>query len=73
MSDEEELTGGQAAQLLRVSRQHINRLAHEGKIPARRVANRYWIFRRADVEAYGALPKDKGGRPSKEASANQEK
>lgn len=61
----DELTGGEAARLLGVSRQQVNRLAHAGKLPARHVAGRFWIFRRADIEAYKAQEKSKGGRPKK--------
>jgi len=57
----DELTGGEAAQLLGVSRQRVNQLAHDGKIPARQIAGRYWIFRRADVEAHKLKEKSKGG------------
>lgn len=64
----DELTGGETARLLGVSRQHVNRLAHAGKLPARHVAGRFWIFRRADVEAYKAKDKSKGGRPKKMAA-----
>ncbi len=60
-----EITGGEAARVLGVSRQHINRLAHAGKIPARHVAGRFWLFKRADVEAYKDKEKSKGGRPKK--------
>ncbi len=62
---EDQLTGGEAARLLGVTRQHINRLAHDGKIPARQVAGRFWLFRRIDIEAYRLQVKDKGGRPRK--------
>ena len=65
--DQDELTGGDAAALLGVSRQRVNQLAHNGTIPARHVAGRFWIFRRVDVEAYKARRNVKGGRPRKRA------
>ncbi len=65
--DQDELTGGDAAELLGLSRQRVNKLAHEGKIPARHVAGRFWLFKRADVEAFKAKAKSKGGRPKKRA------
>ncbi len=64
-TQQDELTGGEAARLLGVSRQHVNRLAHEGRIPARQVAGHFWVFKRADVEAYQAQDKPKVGRPKK--------
>ena len=68
--DQDELTGGDAAALLGVSRQRVNQLAYDGTIPARHVAGRFWIFRRSDVEAYKARRNVKGGRPKK-APAHQ--
>lgn len=62
---DDELTGGQAARLLGVTRQHVNRLAHDQKLPGRHIAGRFWVFRRADVEAYQVAEKSKGGRPKK--------
>ncbi|HEX6291259.1 MAG TPA: helix-turn-helix domain-containing protein [Herpetosiphonaceae bacterium] len=62
---DDDLTGGAAARLLGVTRQQVNRLAHEGKLPARQIAGRYWVFKRADVEAYKMKEKSKGGRPKK--------
>ena len=62
---DEEITGGAAARILGVTRQHVNRLAHAGKLPGRHVAGRFWLFKRGDVEAYQQQPKSKGGRPQK--------
>ena len=66
-TDHDELTSGEAAELLGVSRQRVNQLAQDEKLPARHVANRYWVFTRADVEAFKAKAKSKGGRPKKRA------
>ncbi len=71
LHDQDELTGGDAAALLGVSRQRVNQLAHDGTIPARHVAGRFWIFRRADVEVYKA--QRKRGRPRKTATTTQPK
>lgn len=65
VEDMDEITGGEAARLLAVTRQHISRLAHDGKLPGRQLAGRYWIFKRSDVEAYKVANKPKGGRPQK--------
>ncbi len=59
----EEVTGGEAARLLGVTRQHISRLAHDGKLPGRQLAGRYWIFKRSDVLAYKRAEMARGGRP----------
>lgn len=64
---DEEITGGQAAALLGVTRQHVNRLAHDGKLPGRHVAGRFWVFKRGDVLAYKNQPKNVGGRPKSDA------
>jgi len=64
-ADHDELTSGEAAELLGVSRQRVNQLAQDGKLPARHVAGRYWVLTRADVEAFKAKAKSKGGRPKK--------
>ena len=61
MSDEE-ITAGEAARIAGVSRQRINQLAEAGRL-GRQVAGRYWVFTRAEIEAYTAQPKRKGGRP----------
>lgn len=63
MSDDEVLPG-EAAEILQVNRQRINELARSGRI-GRQVAGRYWVFSRAELEAFKAAPKNKGGRPSK--------
>ena len=60
---DEEITGGEAAKVLGVTRQQVNRLAHQGKLVGRHVAGRFWIFKRGDVLAYKDQPKNPGGRP----------
>ena len=60
---DDEITGGEAARLLGMTRQHVSRLALDGKLPGWQLAGRYWIFKRADVEAYARSIKPKGGRP----------
>jgi excisionase family DNA binding protein len=66
MSDEE-ILAGEAAKILGVNRQRINELARAGRI-GRQVVGRYWVFTRAELEAYKAAPKSKGGRPKPDAS-----
>ena len=60
-----EITGGEAAKLLQVTRQQISKLARSGKLPGRQVLGRYWVFKRRDVQAYKRAEKAKGGRPKK--------
>ncbi len=60
-----EITGGEAAKLLQVTRQQISKLARSGKLPGRQVLGRYWVFKRRDVQAYKRAVKSKGGRPKK--------
>lgn len=69
---DEEITSGQAAKLAGLSRQRIGQLAEAGKI-GRQVAGRFWVFTRAEILAFVAQEKDKGGRPkkTKEASESQ--
>lgn len=69
---DDEVTGGDAARILGVSRQYITRIAHAGVLPARQIAGRYWIFKRADVEAYRLRPKSKGGRPKRQAPPRED-
>lgn len=60
----DELTGGDVSRILRISRQQVNRLAHDGKLAGYQVAGRYWVFKREDVLAYQRAAKPKGGRPT---------
>lgn len=63
MEEQEDLiTAGEAARIAGVTRQRINELASMGRL-GRQIAGRYWVFTRAEVEAYKAAPKSKGGRP----------
>ena len=65
MNDDEEVTAGEAAAILGVNRQRVNQLAREGRI-GRQVAGRYWLFKRAELEAFKNSPR-KGGRPKEPA------
>lgn len=67
IEDEELLTAAEAARVLGLSRQRVTHLAHEGRI-GRQVANRFYVFTRAELEAYRAGPKNKGGRPKNDLS-----
>ena len=53
---------GEAAAYLEITRQRLDELAEAGRIPRRKVGRNY-IYRRADLEAFKAAPKSKGGRP----------
>lgn len=64
---DEEITGGEAAKILGLSRQRVNRLAHDQKLKGRYIANRYWVFTRRDVLAFKDQPKNPGGRPKSHA------
>lgn len=69
MNHEEELTLRDAARLLGLSYQRLAILAKEGRL-GHQVAGRYWIFTRAEIEAYKPLVKtSRGGRPKPEAEA----
>lgn len=59
---EELVTTGEAMRMLGVSRQRVNEIASSGRL-GRQIAGRFWVFTRAELEAYRALPKNKGGRP----------
>ena len=65
MSDEEEVTAGEAAAILGVNRQRINQLARSGRL-GHQVGGRYWLFKRSELEAFKNSPR-KGGRPKEEA------
>ena len=65
MPEEEFLNAQQAAAYLGVHRQRIYQLADEGKI-GRKVAG-YWVFTRAELDAYEAAPKGPRGRPKGDA------
>ena len=55
----ETVTGTEAATILGVSKQRLCKLLRDGRIPAKREGHA-WIVKRADVEAFHALP---SGRP----------
>jgi excisionase family DNA binding protein len=59
----DEMTGGEAARLLGVTRQQVSHLARTGKLLGYQFAGR-WVFRLADVLAYQRSDKPRGGRPS---------
>ncbi len=62
MADEELLTGAEAARYLRVSRARINLLAQQGRL-GRQIAGRFWVFTRAELDAYREqAANNKGGR-----------
>jgi len=70
MSENEDLiTAAEAARMLGLTRQRVSAIAHTGKL-GRQIANRYYVFTRAEVEAYAKRPKDKGGRPKSDLSLN---
>lgn len=56
----------EAAERMGVSRQRVNVLIKRGKLGAERVSERCWLVREADLKAYMAAPRDKGGRPRKQ-------
>ena len=66
MSIDEEDFAGEAAKILGVNRQRINELARAGRF-GRQIGGRYWVFTRAELEAFKSEPKNKGGRPKEEA------
>lgn len=50
MSDDERLTSGQAARLLKVSQPYLSRLAREGKIEFEETPYGWRLYRRSDLE-----------------------
>lgn len=58
---EDLLMGDEAAAYLGLSRQRLYQLAASG-IVGRRLGS-HWIFTRAELDAYKASDKSKGGRP----------
>jgi hypothetical protein len=63
----DELTLRAAAHALGLSYQRLQILAKEGRL-GRQVAGRYWVFSRAEIEAYKPHVKaSKGGRPKADA------
>lgn len=59
----DELLGAEVEELLGLSRQRINRLVQDGRLPARRLLNR-WVFKLSDVRAFQQQPRS-AGRPRK--------
>ncbi len=67
MAEPEDLiTATEAARILGVTRQRISAIAQTGRL-GRRVAGRYWLFTRDEVEAYKEQRQHNvGGRPRKD-------
>ncbi len=55
------LMGDDAARYAQLSRQRLYQLAANGEV-GRKVSG-HWVFTRAELDAYKAAPKNKGGRP----------
>ncbi len=66
---EDLLSAAQAAAYLGLTRARINQLAEQGRLSRTEIGG-YFLYRRADLDAYKAAPKSKGGRP-KEAAEPQ--
>lgn len=61
------MTLAEAAQELGISRQRLAVLAKQGRL-GHQVAGRYWVFTRAEVQAYKPMVKvSRGGRPKDDA------
>lgn len=63
------ITAGEAARIAGVKIQRIHELANAKRI-GQKVAGRFWVFTRAEIEAYRDGPKNKGGRPKKQTPAS---
>jgi excisionase family DNA binding protein len=61
MKQEKIIFSTEAAEILGVNRQRINQLANQGHI-GKRVAGRYWVFTRSELERYRQIPRAKDGR-----------
>jgi len=64
----DELTLSEAARELGISRQRLAVIASQGRL-GRQVAGHYWIFTRAEVEAFRPQIQGKAGRPKSEIEA----
>ena len=60
----EELTIADASREFGVSRQRVLQIAQEGRL-GRQVAGRYWIFTRAEIDAFKPRIQGKPGHPRK--------
>ncbi len=58
---DELLKAVQAAKYLGITRQRVYELAEAGRL-GQRIAG-YWVFSKAELDAFKAAPKSKGGRP----------
>jgi hypothetical protein len=72
MDVDEEMTTPQAAAYVGMTRQALTIAAERGEIGAKRPAigrkpAYVWIFTRAELDAWKARDKNKGGRPKEEA------
>lgn len=64
----DEMTSAQAASYLGVSRTRISELSNAGRI-GRRVAGKYWVYTKAELDAYREqAPANKGGRGKSSAA-----
>jgi len=63
MADEELMTITEVAERLKVSRQRVNILIKDGRLPAVQLSPRTVVIRKADVEAFEKQPRPPG-RPS---------
>ncbi len=69
-AQEDLLTAADAARELGVSRQRMTELANQGRL-GRRVAGRYWVFTRKEIEEYKR--QRRVGRPRIDRSLGSEK
>jgi excisionase family DNA binding protein len=67
---EDLLSAAQAAAYLGLTRARINQLAEQGKLSRTEIGG-YFLYRKGDLDAYKAAPKNKGGRPKPEATEQQ--
>lgn len=67
----DELAVQEAARELGISRQRLTVIAEQGRL-GRKVAGRYWIFTRAELEAFRPNIQGKAGRPKEDANLTME-
>lgn len=61
------LTVPQAAAILKLKRRQVQVYCKSGRLPALRLANGNYLIDRADLEAFAALPRKRGGyRPRRQ-------
>ena len=62
--DDQLMSAVEAAAYLGITRQRVALLGAQGRIPRQRIGS-FWVYARADLDAFKAQPKGRPGRPAK--------